>query len=268
MAIRKPFAVIPNGFTVDGTGNTKTNRPASHAAEFKNPGMVWETNDESSVFVRGYFSAAQQIDFLGLIGTNATETTTMRLRLGNNAGEVNGTADYDSGAQVIRNPAITSLDGNYHGHFELPSVQQKQWFRLDVESHTGPFRAMAIVVGLKRQFADFYNGGSDGVEFGFEDKGEIEIGSYGVVSENDGFMMRRLAMQFGWMSEVDRAQKFAPLVRALGRRGVALWCFDPEATTQRQEKTYFGWLEEVPTFRPSTWKQDRFTAGFEVLSMI
>ena len=268
MTIRKPFAVIPNTFTVDAAGNTKTNRPASHAAEFKNPGMVWESNGATGVYVRGTFSAAVDIDFLGLIGTNATESTTMRLRLGDDATEVNGTADYDSGALVIRDPAVDSVTGMYHGHLELPSIQSKQWFRIDIGSHTDTFRAMAIVLGLKRDFADFYNGGPDGVEYGFEDLGEIEIGSHGVVSENDGLIMRNLTMQFGWMSDSDRAQKFAPLARGLGKRGVALWCFDPEATDQRQDKTFFGWMQEMPTFRPSTWKQDRFTAGFEILSMI
>ena len=107
MAIQKPFAVIPNAFTVDATGNEKANRPAAHTAEFQNPGMVWESSGASSVWIRGYFSAPVEIDFLGLLGTNATDVTTMRLRLGDNAGEVDGAADYDSGAVLIRNPAIT-----------------------------------------------------------------------------------------------------------------------------------------------------------------
>lgn len=268
MAIQLPFAVIPNDFTVDGAGNEKANRLASHAAEFKNPGMVWESSGASSVWVRGYFSAAQQIDFFGLLGTNATETTTMRLRLGSDATEVNGAAPYDSGTLVIRDPAPVSIDGVYHGHHELPSIEEQQWFRVDIGSHTSDFRAMAIVLGLKRQAADFYNGGSDGVEFGFDDFGSIELGAYGVVSEDDGFIMRTLQMQFGWMTSADRTEKFAPLIKGLGKRGVALWCFDPEETAERQDKTYFGWLKELPTFRPSTWKQDRWVSNYEILSMI
>lgn len=268
MAIQKPFAVIPNAFTVDGVGNEKTNRPATHAGEFQNPGMVWESNGASSVWIRGYFPAPVEIDFFGLLGTNATDVTTMRLRLGDNATEVNGTADYDSGAVLIRNPAITTTDGIYHGHHELSASEIKQWFRIDIGSHTNDFRCMAIVLGLKRQFADFYNGGPDGVGYGFEDKGDLDLGAYGVVSENGGFIMRKLEMAFGWMTTTDRVEKFAPLAKGLGKRGVALWCFDPEATDQRQDKTFFGWLKELPTFRPSTWKQDRWTANFEILSMI
>lgn len=267
MSIQKPFAVIPNAFTVDGVGNEKANRPATHAAEFKNYGMIWESSGASSVWVRGYFSEAVQIDFLGLLGTNATGSTTMRLRLGDNASEVNGTADYDSGTIVIRDPDPAPDTGVYHGHHELPAIEAKQWFRIDIGSHTGDFQAMAIVLGLKRQFADFYNGG-DGVEFGFSDRGDIEIGSFGVVSEDDGFIMRTLQMQFGWMTTADYREKFAPLAKGIGKRGVALWCFDPEETDQRQDKTFFGWLKDMPTFRPSTWKQDRWVSNYEILSMI
>lgn len=268
MTIQLPFAVIPNTFTVDGTGNEKANRLADHAAEFKNPGMVWESSGATSVWIRGSFSAAAQIDFLGLLGTNATDATTMRLRLGDSAGEVDATADYDSGTTLIRNPALTTSDGVYHGHLELDAIYEKQWFRIDIGSHTGDFRGMAIVLGLKRQFADYYNGGPDGVEFGFDDLGNLDLGAFGVVTENDGLIMRKLQMQFGWMTSADRFEKFAPLAKGLGKRGVALWCFDPEATDERQDKTFFGWLKELPTFRPSTWKQDRWTSNFEILSMI
>lgn len=268
MAIQLPFAVIPHDLgTIDGVGNEKSSRPASHAGEFKNPGMVWESSGASNVWVRGNFGAVKDIDFFGLIGTNASASTTMWLRLGDNATEVNGTAPYDSGATLINNPTVVDPDGIYHGHFELPSIVSRQWWRIDVGSHSGDFRNMAIVMGQKRQFADFYNGGG-GFEFGNEDMGEIEIGRYGVVSEAEGLMMRTLKMEFGWMSESDRYSKFAPLAKNMGLRNVALWCFDPEPNAYRQSKTYFGWLKELPTFRPTTWKQDRFTSTFEILSMI
>ena len=269
MTTGKPFAVVPHDLgTIDGVGNEKANRPASHAGEFKNPGMIWESSGASDVWVRGDFGSAKAIDFLGLIATNATAATTMRLRLGDDATEVNGSADYDSGAQLIRNPAVTREDGIYHGHFELPALTVKQWWRLDIGSHTGDFGNMAIVLGQKRQFVDFYNGGPDGFEFGDEDMGDIELGRYGVVSETEGLMLRTLKMNFGWMSNSDRIAKFAPLSRTLGLRNVALWCFNPEATSERQNKTYFGWLTELPRFKPSTWKQDRFTVPFEIRSMI
>ncbi len=268
MAIQKPFAVIPNTFTVDATGNEKAHRLADHVAEFQNPGMVWETTGASNVWIRGSFSAAASIDFLGLIGTNATASTTMRLRLGDSLAEVDAAGDYDSGTVLIRDPDPANADGVYHGHLELDAIYEKQWFRIDIGSHTGDFSCMAVVLGLKRQFADFYNGGPDGVTFGFEDMGDIELGAYGVVSENDGFVMRKLTMQFGWMTTADRVEKFSPLIKGLGKRGVALWCFDPEATDQRQDKTFFGWLTELPTFRPSTWKQDRWVSNYEILSMI
>ncbi len=267
MAIQKPFAVIPLDLgTIDGVGNEKSNRPASHAGEFKNPGMVWESSGASNVWIRGDLGAARQIDFISLLGTNATVSTTVRLRLGDSDTEVDGAGDYDSGAQLIRNPAITRDDELYVSHFELPAVQTKQWYRIDIGSHTGDFRCMAIVLGVRRNFADFYN--ADGVGFGHEDLGDIELSRYGVVTETDGIMLRTLSMGFGWMTDADRTDKFDPLARTLGKRGYAFWCFDPEPTVQRQDKTYFGKFRELPSFRPTTWKQDRWTVPFEIQSII
>lgn len=268
MAIQKPFAVLPLDLGTIATGNEKANRPLSHAGEFENPGMVWESSGASSVWARGNFGSAKSVSFLGLLATNATSSTTFRLRLGDNQTEVDGTADYDSSSNLIINPSITSVDGLYHAHWELDATYSKQWWRIDIGSHTGDFRCMAIVLGQKRQFADYYDGGADGVAFGYDDLGDIERSRYGIVSETEGLIERRLKMQFGWMTEADRFDKFSPLVRSLGKRGVALWCFDPEATVKRQDKTYFGWLKEIPEFRPSTWKQDRWTASFEIQSMI
>lgn len=267
MAIQKPFAVIPLDLGTIATGNEKSNRLASHVNEFKNPGMVWESTGASSVWIRGDFGSAQEVDFIALLGTNATATTTFRLRLGDDQTEVDGTADYDSGAELIINPAITTTDGIYHSHFELPSTQTERWWRIDIGSHTGDFRCMAVVLGKRVNFADFYNG-DGGVEFGFQDLSDLSLGGYGVSEEVEGIMLRTLRMNFGWMSEADRFSNFSPLVKALGKRGVAHWCFDPEATTKRQDKTYFGWLTELPSFRPSTFKQDRWQAPFNITSMI
>lgn len=265
MPIQRPFAVIPHPLGTVTTGNERANRPAIHLNEFKNPGMVWQSNGNTSLLVRGNFGSAKAVDYVSLVSTNALVGTTARIRLGDTDVEVNGVADYDSGNQVIRTPAITREDGKYNWHWELPSTFTKQWFQLDIASHTGDFQAAALVLGQKQQFADFYN---PDFEFGMEDMGKIDWGRYGVVEDVGGIKMRTLDMNFGWMSESDRATKFQPLRDKLGKTGVALWCFDSDPTIERQDKTYFGWLQNPPRFRPSTFKQDRYQASFQIISMI
>lgn len=267
MAIQKPFVVVPHPLGTVTSANQRTNRPASHLGLFKEPGMIWETNGTSSITVLCDLGSAKEIDFIALIGTNAASGSTARIRLGDTQAEVEGvSADYDSGDQVIRTPALTREDGVYHWHWEIPSLFTKRWAFITI-GHTGSdFKAMALVMGKRVQFADFYN--QTGFGFGMEDMAESSMGRYGVMEELDGIKLRTLSMEFGWMSESDRATKFQPLRDKLGSSGYALWCFDPEATDQRQDKTYFGRLLKPVAFKPSTFLQNRWQSQWEIVSII
>lgn len=265
MTIQLPFAVVPEPLGTITTGNEIASRPASHLNEFKNPGMVWQTSGATNAWVRGNFGSALAVNFAAVLSANAIPATTWRLRLGDSQAEVDGTADYDSTALAFISPSITRTDGLYCSHLELPSTFTKQWWRIDIGSHTGDFKAMAVVLGLKIQFADFY---SPDFAFGQQDMSEIDWGRYGVISEAAGVKMRTLGMNFGWMTDSDRSTKFQPLRDKLGKGSVALWCFDSDATITRQDKTYFGWLADPVFFKPSSFRQDRFQASFNILSMI
>lgn len=265
MAIQKPFAVVPVRLGVISTGNERAARFASHLSEYRNPGMVWQSNGIANLWVRGDFGSAKEVDFVSLISANAGAATTARLRLGDTQAEVDGAADYDSGAQIIISPSIVREDGKYVWHFELPALQTKRWWRIDIGSHIGDFQAASLVLGKRLQFADFYN---PDFEFGMIDSAEIDWGRYGVVESADGIKWPNIAMNFGWISEADRVEKFQPLRDKLGKTGIAFWCFDPEPTEQRQIKTYFGWLREPAIFKPSSFRQDRWQASFNIISMI
>lgn len=266
MAISYPFAVIPHPLGTVAAGNALSNRPASHLGEFYDPGMIWETADASSLWARGNFGADRVISFCSLLGVNAQSGTLIRLRLGSSQAEVDGTADYDSGAVAFINPSITREDGLYSSHLELPSEVTASWWRIDITGHTGPLRAMALVLGKKLTFTNFYN--DKGFAFGQEDYGAIEVGRFGVVDQTTGIKLRTLQMDFGWMTDSDRFTKFQPLRDALGMTGVAFWCFDPDATVQRQDKSYFGWLRKPVEYRASTFKHDRWGAQFDIRSLI
>lgn len=103
MPIEKPFAVLPLPLGNITTGNARTNRPASHLALPQYPGMVWRSNGNGSLWARGQFAggSVQAINFASLMGTNAQASTVMRLRLGTTQAQVDGTAPYDSGDQLV-----------------------------------------------------------------------------------------------------------------------------------------------------------------------
>ncbi|WP_310530746.1 discoidin domain-containing protein [Novosphingobium sp.] len=176
------------------------------------------------------------------------------------------TPNYDSGNVTFINPAITREDGKYGSHLELPSEITARWWRIDITGHTGDFQAMALVLGKKASFGTFYN--DKGFEFGQEDMGAIGVGRFGVVEEETGIKLRTLAMDFGWLSDSDRHDIFQPLRDKLGVTGMALWCFDPDATVQRQDKTYFGWLRKPAMFRAASFRHDRWQSQFDIRSII
>lgn len=281
--IRKPFMVLPLAPVALASGNEKASRPLSHAFEFKNPGMVWETTGASGIYARGDLGSARDIDFLALLATNAVAGATFRLRLGTSQAEVDGTAPYDSGTLPIHTIAgsgaslvldfasetyyANELPALAHSHLEIAPARSFRWFRIDIGGHSGDFRCMDVIIGKKMEFADFYNG-ADGLAYGSEDLGEIRLGNYGVAEELDGILLRTLDMNFGWMSDANRKSMFQPMVKGLGLRGAVYVCVDPEPTVDRNDKTYFGWLRELPFFKPSTWKQDRWSAPFRIRSMI
>jgi hypothetical protein len=265
MAVRLPFLVIPTVLGTIATGNEIAAKPASHLGELKHIGMVWRTSGASNVWVRGNFGSAKPVNFVSMVSANALAGTTIRVRLGDTQGEVDGTADYDSGAVAFISPSITREDGLYHSHLELPSLQTKQWWRIDIGGHTGDFEAASLIMGQTVTPTNFY---SPGFEFGIEDLGDLELNRFGVVDETDGRILRTIACKFDFMTQVDYETKFRPLIEKLGKRGIVFMCFDPEANTYRQSKTALGWLQKPPFATGGSIRFDRFQLDLQMLSII
>jgi len=266
MAIALPFCVVPTPLGTVTTGNELAEKPAAHLGEFKASGLAWGSSGNSNLWVRGNFGSAKPINFVSVMAANAQSGTSIRVRLGDTQAEVDGTADYDSGLLPFISPPITRDDGLYHSHLELPSLQTEQWWRIDIGSHSGDFEASMLIMGQKLTPANFYE---PGWERGVEDLGDLEISPYGVASEQPGLIFRTLSMRFGWMSEADYETMFRPLIEALGKRGVAYWCFDPASSTYRQAKSYLGWLRNalVATHSRNTPSGVRYQQQFDLLSM-
>lgn len=239
MPIQKPFAVLPLSLTGIASGNEKANRPASHLAQ-PYPGMRWESSGASNVWARGQFGGATQaVSFMSLMAANAQSGTTIRLRLGTSQAAVDGSAPYDSGAVPLISPARTRADGLYHSHLELPSVVNASWWRIDIGSHSGDFSAANLVLGEKRTAARFYNRDR---ELGYEDLGSLEFTRNGVQADTPGVLLRTLSFRFGWASEDEYFDNWAPLFSSKGKRQLVFWCLDPEPTIRRQDKSLFGYM--------------------------
>lgn len=258
-----PFAVIPYPFTVYTASNERANRPAAHLGEFKSKGMVWQSNGNLNLVVEVDLGSAKPINFLAILGANALAGTVWSVVISNNSDF--SSPLYSSGGLPFINPSITREDGTYHSHLEPPATYTGRYVRVSLGSHTGDFQAAFLVIGQKLQPANYY---SPDFEFGVEDQGNLDWTRYGVAEEESGVIMRKLALTFSWMSQSDMETKFRPFVEKMGKRGMALWCFDPEATAYRQAKTYFGHMKEPAFATGASPKQTNYEMKFEILSLI
>lgn len=257
-----PFFVIPTDLGTITTGNERANRPAAHLDEFYYRGMVWQSNGNANLWVRCDLGAAADIDFVAVLNANATPSTTIRVRLGDSQAEVDGPADYDSTALPFIDPAITRDDGLYHSHLELDTVQTKQWLRVDIGSHSGDFSGSMLVVGKRLEPTRYYE---TQWARSVRDLGTLSFARNGVPGVQRGSRLRAIAFTLAWTTEDEMEELFSPMDEAVGKTSPLYLCFDPEATTKRQRRTFFGFNEDQPelTKRGS----NRFERGFQFLSL-
>lgn len=258
-----PIFVNPLALGTVTSGNARTGHEGANLGRHKAPSLTWKSNGTSNLWVRGDFGTVQDVNFCSILSANALSSTTFRLRLGDSQAEVDGTADYDSGTQTIINPTITRSDGLYHSFWQLPSLQTKRWWRIDIGSHSGDFEASMLVLGKSLSPTRFYD---FDFERGTEDRGAAEFTRTGVWDEEPGVILRTLDMTFSWLTEADWESGFGPLAETVGTTQPIYCCYDPSPTIYRQNRTYFGRFKKAP-FATGKRKPGTFGGDFQILSV-
>ena len=246
MALEKPFAVLPLLIGKVRTGNERSNRPASNLGMLDLMGMTWRTDGSANAWAAGELFGPASVDFVSVIAANAQPGTTLRIRLGTSAAEVDGSsAAYDSGAQTFVNPAVTLPSGLYHSHREFTAKTVTHW-RIDAGNHTGDFEAAGLVLGKRIEPSEYYE---KDYGFGLDDLGELRRSRLGVPHETPGVVDRKLDFRLGWTDREEYEERFRPLIEAVASRGIVFWCFNPEPSEHRQVNTYLGYFEDPPGVR-------------------
>lgn len=259
-----PFVLQPYPLPSLATGNQRSEKPATHLAQFKHIGMTWRTNGNGSIWLRGDLGQSKPIDFISLLQANAGSGTTIRVRLGATQVQVDGTAPYDSGVLPFISPAITREDGLYHSHLELPSPIMARWWRIDIAGHAGDFEAAKLIMGKKITPARYYD---RNFEFGVQDLGSVDYGRWGVAEDEDGLIFRTVTFKLSWIAGAEFEGGWRPLIEKVGRRQPVYLCFDPQATASRQAKTYFGTFRDIP-FATGGVKPGTYAQEYSLLSFI
>lgn len=262
--IQLPIFVRPHALSSIESGNERSNRLAAHLGFPQYPGLVWQSNGNANLWARGQMPKTLPVDFVSVIQANALPGTTIRVRLGVTQAEVDGTALYDSGAVAFIAPSVTRESDRYHSHLEIPSTVNARWWRIDIAGHTGDFEAATIVIGKKVSPTRYYD---TGFEFGIEDLGSIDWSASGVATIEPGFVQRTLGFRLGWLNAAEFEAGFRPLIERTGKNGMVYCCFDPQANTARQDKTYLGWLRQMPT-ATQVKRTETYAVEFAIRSII
>lgn len=263
MPIEKPVFCVPVDLGAIACGNQRANSPAIHLNLHKSPGLVWRSNGDADLWIRGKFAEAQSINLLTLLAANAQSGTKIRLRLGASAAEVDGAAaPYDSGYVDFIAPAETTDSGTYHALLRFPDLVA-MWWRIDISGHSGDFEAADLVMGSAVQTGRFYD---KGWGIGPHDLGDIEYSRWGVAAETDGVMLRKLDFNLSWVSEAEYKAGMKRILFACTRQPVFL-LFNPEPASGRQEHFYFGRFGQPP-FAVNSRKPQHFGMEFTMLSWI
>lgn len=260
--IEKPIFCLPIDLGTIATGNERTEAPAKHLGNHRSPGLVWRTNGNVNIWVRGQLPAAAVINLCSLLSANAQPGTKVRLRLGTSQAQVDGTAPYDSGAVDFISPATTRDSGLYHSVLRFPPISAT-WWRIDVSGHSGDFEAMSLILGNAVQTERFYD---RGWEMSPVDLGAIDIARWGVAMETEGLVFNAINFKLSWLSEAEFNSHFRAIMRQ-AKRGPVWILFNPEATADRQEQFYFGRFGQPP-FATNARKAGRFVMEFSMHSMI
>lgn len=262
--MRRPIFVEPLDLGNIVGGNSASGNSVYHLNRHKARGLTWRTVGTANAWVRGDLGATQAIDFCSLMAANAQPGTTIRLRLGATQAEVDGTSPYDSTALTFISPAMTRHDGLYHSHLEMASVVNARWWRIDIAGHTGDFEAQSLVIGKQVISSRMYN---PDFEYGVEDLGSIEATRWGVLDDTPGLVLRTVSFTLSWQTEAEFEASFRPMMERLGKRGMVYCCFQPEASTYRQARTYFGVLTKPP-FATGVRMPRHVSQSFQILSVV
>ena len=269
----KPIFVVPLPLFDITSPNEAPGYAGANVGRFKAAGVVYRSSGAGSVTLRGNFGGSgtvePDIDFVALLGTNATAATTARLKLGSTPSETTSNPAYDSLPQLIRSPAPAAerQDGLSHWHFPLPSLQaagpNNRFWEIAITNHTGDFEASMLVIGKRVQSGRFYN---QGEQFGAQDLGSLEIGNWGVLEDTGGKVVPTIDFTLAWETEAKFETEFRPIMQR-GQREMLYCCFDPADTAYRQARTFFGVLRR-PLVATGARKPGVYSQDFSITSLI
>lgn len=173
-------------------------------------------------------------------------------------------APQQTSSDLIIYPGTLSANGQWHSHNEFTLSGSFTHWRLEITGHSGDFQCAALVIGKKIAPKRYYD---RDFEFGSIDLGNIDWSAGGVPITEDGVIHRTLAFRLSWVELVEYETTIRPWVEAVSKRSVIWCCFDPSQSAYRQPYTYFGWLQQMPSFKGQR-KPGIKGVDFQIRSMI
>lgn len=216
---------------------------AETSAAGTSPGNL--NNDWIGVVHRGTFSgsgagvnvdfgAAREVDTVAFLSAGATPTTWTILASATNIG---ASDVYTSGSQTFAAGSVAPISGRRNSLWLLPSVATARYWSMPFGTIATPFEAGRLVMGKKINPA--YNF-SYGAAFGVTDRGGGSFSDQGVWLPRPGAKQRTLGLSFTRATKQEIEELIGPLLERVGNGKFVLVITDPDASTQRQRRMFFG----------------------------
>jgi hypothetical protein len=262
--ILKPFFVVPYQPTsIVWVNPPVAGYPASNLGEFNHVGLESRISSVANNLIAD-LGSAKDINFLGLLSTNAAPSSLISWILSNSS--TFATVIHSEPSQPIRTPAATNYSERYHEHREIASVINARYVLAAIDPASGvEFSAAHIIIGKKIEFSRFYNKGHG---MGSEDFGSFEMTANGIPNITDGAILRTLKFDMSNLTKAEFMLKYQPLIAAVKTTKPVYICFDPQADEYRQSNTYFGWLKPPGFATIGEIKPGAYSQSFEMLSQI
>jgi len=232
----------PYSATVTATSEAAS-MPASNLNKVQ-PSDVWRSAALTGQVIEIDLGSARAVDLVALMFSNLTSAATWRIQ----AGSTTGVTDYDYGTETAWAGATENTD-RPHAMVYLPAAQTYRYWKItltDAANPDGYFEAGRLILADALQFTRNH---AYGAGRGFNDLSTTREAFGGQLLLEDRAKRPVVTFEANWLTAEEMERDLLELQRTI--TGAVFAMLNPDASTYRQGRMYYGKLALEPLIRTS-----------------
>lgn len=202
----------------------------------------------------------RSLDVISVLGAQANENVTWRVRAANSLANVTAAPLVDTGLVSFRiNPGI-GRRAHYHAYRRLAAPVTHEWWRIDFAGFTQSFFARHVVMGLARASVNL----SRGAGHNANDMGQMQRTVFGSPDRVRGWRGRRVEFPLSWLREAEYEAKWRDLDHLVGTTDPVLALPNPKLNAYLNDRIAYGHISQA---RSEMMRGDRYLRQLEIDSL-